>query len=428
MLDAGPRLLVLLTNVRDPGNAGTVIRGADAAGADAVLVSEASVDVHSLEGRALHRRVAVPPAGRDRPRRGGDAGDCGRTASARMPRTVRARRSCRTPTSRSALLGHGQRGMGVDEEVRDACDDVVRVPIHGRAESLNLAMAATVCLYASAGQQRRGPAPPGSVPAMPQPFRVPDDLVVNGLEFMPDGLLAAIGDDRIVRFMNSTAERITGLSAAEVVGRDICEAMPLQDLEGPRGGSSPTPGTAWSPARGTASGCSCCRRGASCSSRRSTCARGRASPCGRWSSACATPRRGVGRRTRPRRCSRPSPTSSGPPSPGSRASPSTLLRNWDRLTDDQKRLMLETIEADADRVTRLITELLDASRINTGRLTVHAQPLDVRPRLTAQVARRVAAGAEAEAGSSSTSPTTWVPSGPTPTGSSRWSTTSSRTP
>ena len=76
---------------------------------------------------------------------------------------------------------------------------------------------------------------------------------------------------------------------------------------------------------------------------------------------------------------------------------STLLRNWDRFTDDQKRLMLETIEADADRVTRLITELLDASRINAGRLTVHAQPLDLRPRLEAQVERRVAAGAEREA-------------------------------
>ena len=47
VLAGRPRLLVLLTNVRDPGNAGTVIRGADAAGADAVLVSDASVDVHS---------------------------------------------------------------------------------------------------------------------------------------------------------------------------------------------------------------------------------------------------------------------------------------------------------------------------------------------------------------------------------------------
>ena len=59
--------------------------------------------------------------------------------------------------------------------------------------------------------------------------------------------------------------------------------------------------------------------------------------------------------------------------------------------------MLETIEADADRVTRLITELLDASRINAGRLTVHAQPLELRPRLEAQVERRVAAGAERDA-------------------------------
>ncbi len=47
VLSAGPRLLVLLTNVRDPGNAGTVIRGADAVGADAVLVSDSSVDVTS---------------------------------------------------------------------------------------------------------------------------------------------------------------------------------------------------------------------------------------------------------------------------------------------------------------------------------------------------------------------------------------------
>ncbi|MEO7071174.1 MAG: RNA methyltransferase substrate-binding domain-containing protein, partial [Nostocoides sp.] len=47
VLAGEPRLLVLLTNVRDPGNAGTVIRAADAFGADAVLVSEGSVDVHS---------------------------------------------------------------------------------------------------------------------------------------------------------------------------------------------------------------------------------------------------------------------------------------------------------------------------------------------------------------------------------------------
>ncbi|MGH3424901.1 MAG: histidine kinase dimerization/phospho-acceptor domain-containing protein, partial [Nocardioidaceae bacterium] len=51
----------------------------------------------------------------------------------------------------------------------------------------------------------------------------------------------------------------------------------------------------------------------------------------------------------------------------------TLLGKWDRFTDDQKRVMLETVNADADRVTRLITELLDVSRIEAGRLETHRQ-------------------------------------------------------
>ncbi|MGL5858231.1 MAG: PAS domain-containing sensor histidine kinase [Angustibacter sp.] len=61
----------------------------------------------------------------------------------------------------------------------------------------------------------------------------------------------------------------------------------------------------------------------------------------------------------------------------------TLLRRWERFTDDQKRFMLETIEHDADRVTRLIAELLDISRIDAGRLEVRRQLVDV-----AMVARR----------------------------------------
>ena len=67
---------------------------------------------------------------------------------------------------------------------------------------------------------------------MPQPFRVPDDLVTHGIEFIPDGLVAAVGRSGTVRFMNSRAERVTGLAAADVVGRDIREALPIQDLEG----------------------------------------------------------------------------------------------------------------------------------------------------------------------------------------------------
>ncbi len=76
---------------------------------------------------------------------------------------------------------------------------------------------------------------------------------------------------------------------------------------------------------------------------------------------------------------------------------STLLRRWDRFTDAQKQLMLQTIEADADRVTRLITELLDISRIDAGRLQVRRQPVDVEAAVRGQVQRAVAAGAGAEA-------------------------------
>lgn len=56
---------------------------------------------------------------------------------------------------------------------------------------------------------------------------------------------------------------------------------------------------------------------------------------------------------------------------------STLISKWDRLTDSQKLLMLSTVNADADRLTRLITELLDVARIDSGRLSVRKEPVRV---------------------------------------------------
>jgi hypothetical protein len=70
----------------------------------------------------------------------------------------------------------------------------------------------------------------------------------------------------------------------------------------------------------------------------------------------------------------------------------TLLTKWHRFTDDQKRVMLETVNADADRVTRLITELLDVSRIESGRMEVHRQLVDLPGRARKIIAGRVAAG------------------------------------
>src|SRR5690606_34123376 len=66
---------------------------------------------------------------------------------------------------------------------------------------------------------------------------------------------------------------------------------------------------------------------------------------------------------------------------------SSLLRRWDRFTDEQKRLMIETIEADASRLTRLITELLDISRLDSDNLSLRLTPVDLHELLAAHVGR-----------------------------------------
>ncbi len=70
----------------------------------------------------------------------------------------------------------------------------------------------------------------------------------------------------------------------------------------------------------------------------------------------------------------------------------TLLAKWDRFNDEQKKLMLTTVNADADRVTRLITELLDVSRIDAGRLELRRQVIDIPAAVAKTVAGRVASG------------------------------------
>ncbi|MBW3664016.1 MAG: PAS domain-containing sensor histidine kinase [Actinobacteria bacterium] len=66
----------------------------------------------------------------------------------------------------------------------------------------------------------------------------------------------------------------------------------------------------------------------------------------------------------------------------------TLLLKWDRFSDEQKHTMLETINADADRVTRLLTELLDVSRIDANRVQLRTQRIDV-PELVTRIVERV---------------------------------------
>lgn len=159
ILRARPRLVAVLANVRDPGNAGTVLRCADAAGADAVVLTDASVDpynpkaVRSSAGSLFHLPVAVGvPV---------DAAVTGlRAAGVRVvaadgagERDLDAELDEGTMNGPTAWI-FGNEAWGLPEETRALADEVVRVPIHGRAESLNLATAAAVCLYASARAQR----------------------------------------------------------------------------------------------------------------------------------------------------------------------------------------------------------------------------------------------------------------------------------
>jgi PAS domain S-box-containing protein len=74
----------------------------------------------------------------------------------------------------------------------------------------------------------------------------------------------------------------------------------------------------------------------------------------------------------------------------------TLLSKWDRFTEDQRRLMLEAVDSDADRLTRLIAELLDVARIDAGRLELRRVPTDLATLVRKRVEARVVAGVEPE--------------------------------
>ncbi len=151
VLEAQPRLVCVLAQVRDPGNAGTVLRGADAFGADAVVVTDGSVDVwspkvvRSTAGSAFHLPVVTGVDARATVAALRRAGLRAYAADGAGPRTL-----AEVDLGARHAWVMGNEAWGLADELLADCDEVVRVPIVGRAESLNLAMAATVCLYASA--------------------------------------------------------------------------------------------------------------------------------------------------------------------------------------------------------------------------------------------------------------------------------------
>jgi signal transduction histidine kinase len=221
----------------------------------------------------------------------------------------------------------------------------------------------------------------------------PDDL--------PDGLIVADQAGRITVF-NRAAARLTGIAPAEALGRDVRQVLPLQDAEErcwwtqtqPYGGlttrSRHPERSLFLPDGTELLVCLGYVRSPRCGPRED------------WHREPGAVRRimitirGTEQRTRLER-SRADLVSTvahelRSPLTSVKGFTATLLAKWPKFTDDQKRVMLETVNADADRVTRLITELLDVSRIESGRIEVHRELVDIPARVRKIIGGRVAAG------------------------------------
>jgi len=154
---AAPRLVAVLAEIRDPGNAGTVLRTADAAGAGAVIFAGDAVDpyngkcVRASAGSLFHVDVVRAPL---------DVTDDLRRSGLQVLATTGYGSDDLDSLLDDGVLAaptawlFGSEAHGLPEGLLGAADRRVRVPIYGGAESLNLAAAAAVCLYASARAQR----------------------------------------------------------------------------------------------------------------------------------------------------------------------------------------------------------------------------------------------------------------------------------
>lgn len=175
VLEASPRLIAVLCQVRDPGNAGTVLRAADAAGADAVVFTQSSVDIYnpkavrSTAGSLFHLPVVLGVDVQDfadqcRNRGIGilAADGYGQLNLDKLQDQNAARRlgldegPSDYHLERPTAWLFGNEAQGLSEEEVALADHRVAVPVYGAAESLNLGTAATVCLYASARSQQPG--------------------------------------------------------------------------------------------------------------------------------------------------------------------------------------------------------------------------------------------------------------------------------
>ncbi|HEV2636670.1 MAG TPA: ATP-binding protein [Actinocrinis sp.] len=215
-------------------------------------------------------------------------------------------------------------------------------------------------------------------------------------DVLPDGLVIA-DEHGLVTVFNRAAARVTGIDPSEVLGKPLAEALPLEDLEGrgwwdsvdPYGGLAIRTGhpeirlllpggrdvlvTARYERSRAGTGTKAGPIAQVLVGLRDTSARARLDR--RHADLIAT----VAHELR-------SPLTSV------KGFTATLLAKWERFSDDQRKLMLESVNTDADRVTRLISELLDIARIDSGRLQLARYPVDLTELVDHQLAGMKAAG------------------------------------
>jgi signal transduction histidine kinase len=230
------------------------------------------------------------------------------------------------------------------------------------------------------------PARPAPAPPAADPHGLgldPDDL--------PDGLVVADEHGRVICF-NAAAARITATRAADALGGPLEQALPLEDLEGRRWWPLTDPYTGLAVRTGQP------ERNLLLPGGREVLVAARyvrERPCGPVRRLVVTLRGTEARRRTERSHAELIATVAHElrsPLTSVKGFTATLLAKWERFTEDQKKLMLETVDADANRVTRLIAELLDISRIDSGRLEVRRQPVDIAAAVQRHVDAHLAAG------------------------------------
>lgn len=217
------------------------------------------------------------------------------------------------------------------------------------------------------------------------------------LDRLPDGVIV-VGPDRTIAAMNRAAERITGWKRSEAVGRFYGDIVRLRDTHGTLVHEHADPFTMASPiATGSPEQEYMLYRRDGGERWVALRAAYRWDREGRLQELIATIRDTNRRHRRERSAYDLIATLAHDlrsPLTSVKGFTSTLLRNWDRFADEQKQSMLQTVDWDADRMRRLLTDLLDLSRLEAGRLELKRQDVDLSE-MAKQVAERVAMDAKA---------------------------------